>query len=117
MRAWLLCMFLAACGSGADAPPPDLMRREQFKDVLLEAQLIESRTNQELVLQQQGLVPTKDYYAELFEAKGVTREQFEHTFDFYTKRPKELKAIYEEIITEMSRRKDLPPQPADTLSK
>jgi hypothetical protein len=59
-----------------------------------------------LIIEHSSQVPTEQYYAELFEQKGVSSEQFKATFAYYTERPEELKAIYEEIITELTMRKD-----------
>lgn len=117
MRSLVLCVLVlfAACTAGDSEA--DLIPRDKFRDVLLEAELIEARMNHELVVQPTGEVPTQRYYEELFTSQGVTKEQFERTFDHYARRPEELKAIYEEIITELSRRKDAPVQPTDTLSK
>jgi hypothetical protein len=53
-------------------------------------------------------VPTQHYYDELFEKEGVTKEQFEATFRYYSARPEQMKLIYEEIVTELSVRKDAP---------
>jgi hypothetical protein len=115
MRTWAICLLFAACTSGA--VEDDLLPRDRFREVLLEAQLIEARMNRELVAQPEGEVPTAKYYEELFTKEGVTKEQFQRTFDHYADRPEELKAIYEEIITELSQRKDAPVQPSDTLPK
>jgi len=102
-----LLIFLVAC-SASDAPPAGLLERERFKEVLLEAQLIEARVNHELVVEHSSAVPTQRYYEELFEKEGVTREQFEATYHYYAARSEQLKLIYDEIVTELSVRKDAP---------
>jgi hypothetical protein len=45
-----LLVFFAACSSG-DVPPAELLARDRFKEVLLEAQLIEARVNHELIVE------------------------------------------------------------------
>lgn len=109
-RAGLLCGMLfvlsfAACKAEPEASQ-DVLERDRFKELLLQAQLIEARVNHELIIDHISQVPTDRYYAELFERQGVTAEQFTTTFAYYTARPEELKAIYEEIITELTIRKD-----------
>ncbi len=108
MRAWTIILFavLMACGTGEEALPEGLLPRDKFREVLLEAQLVEARVNHELSLGIHTSAPADRYYTELYEAKGVTAESFEATFRYYSERPEMLKSIYEEIITELSRRKD-----------
>lgn len=88
--------------------PADILGREQFKELLLQAQLIEARVNHELIVEHLSGVPADKYYAELFAEQGVSEEQFTATFQYYSDHPEEFKAIYEEIITELSFRKDQP---------
>lgn len=107
MRSALLALLLslAAC-SAQEASGGDILERERFKELLLQAQLIEARANHELLVEQVMQSPTAQYYTELLKSEGVTEAQFKATFDHYTARPEELKLIYEEIITELSFRKD-----------
>lgn len=111
MRTLLLTVFvlLCACGGGQGDLPADVMDRENFKEVLLEATLIEARINHELIVDHQTAVPTVQYYDDLFKEKGITKEQFSKSFDHYAARPVEMKAIYEDILTELGRRKDEQP--------
>jgi hypothetical protein len=109
-RGLLMLLVCSACG-GATAPPDEgLLDRERFTDVLLQAQLIEARVNHELMVDHRVGSPVAKYYDELFQKEGVSREQFERTFDHYAARPEELRAIYEEVIAELARRKDGPPR-------
>lgn len=108
MRAWIFffVLLLVACRGGGEGVSADVIARDQFRDILLEATLVEARINHELIVDHRSAVPSQQYYDELFTAKGVTQEQFSKSFDHYAARPKEMKAIYEEILTELSRRKD-----------
>ncbi len=104
----LLSIALFACAQERSAPE-GILDRELFKKVLTEAQLIEARVNQELVNAQRAQVPVERYYEEAFKQFQVDEEQFKRSFEYYSSRPEELRAIYDEIIAELSRRKDLPP--------
>lgn len=111
MRSTLfLLMLFAACTVREEAPPADVLPREQFKNVLLEAQLIEARMNHELVVAHHSSIPADHYYAEMFKTEGTTKEAFKRSFTYYSGRPEEMKTIYEELLTELSRRKDEQPQ-------
>lgn len=108
MRAFVILtvFFMVACSS-TDEPPSGLMPREKFTEVLLEAQLIEARVNHESVIDKKADIPDKSYYTEMFKAQGVTEEAFKTTFDWYVAHPAELKAIYNDVLTDLQKRVDL----------
>ena len=62
--------------------------------------------NHELVIEQRTDSPTGAYYEAMFKEQDVTREQFERTFRWYSEHPERLKAVYEDVLTELSRRKE-----------
>lgn len=105
-RLFFIGLLLVACSSGTEAPPADVLPRDRFKDALLEAQLIEARMNHELVVSHHSAIPADQYYAEMFKAQGTTKDQFQRSFTYYSGRPEEMKGIYEDILNELSRRKD-----------
>ena len=105
MKRIATLLLLVACSSGTP-PPAGLLSREQFKHVLLEAQLIEARLNHEMVVGQRTDSPIEQYYDSMFVKEGITEEAFRITFDHYAESPEELKAIYNEILTELAQRKD-----------
>lgn len=118
----LLLAMIGAC-TPSDRTPDGILDRERFTEVLLEATLIEARMNHELVTEQRASIPMDRYYAELFAEKKMTREEFEKSFDHYAARPAEMASIYEDVLTELSRRKDealqrpkAPVTKADTLA-
>ena len=109
IRARLLPLFLLlACAQGGEAPPEGVLDRERFKEILLEAHLIEARVNHELSVQRLPEVYAERYYEDLFAEYGTTRAAFDSSYMYYASRPEELKAIHEEIITELTQRKDRP---------
>ena len=74
--------------------------------VTLAGGLIEARMNHDLMIAHMADVPSDEYYADLFAEYGTTKEQFEATFDHYSEHPEQMEVIYQEIITELSKRKD-----------
>mgnify|MGYP003383779695 CR=1 FL=1 len=102
----LTVLLMAACSSPEERPN-DLLPRDKFTEVLLEAQLIEARVNQEAVIDKRADIPDKSYYAEMFKAQGVTEEAFKSTFDWYVDHPAELKDIYNEVLVGLQKRVDL----------
>lgn len=107
MNGTRLAVIVVLLGCAGEPPPPSgVLDRAKFKEVLLEAQLIEARVTQEMVAEKRVDAPVLQYYDSLFASEGVTRDQFKASFDHYAQRPEELKAIYEEILVDLGRRKD-----------
>ncbi len=104
--AFLSFIFMVACSS-SEEQPADLLPREKFTEVLLEAQLIEARVNHEAVIDKKTDVPGKSYYAEMFKEQGVTEEAFKTTFNWYVAHPAELKDIYNDVLTDLQKRVDV----------
>ena len=97
---------LAAC-STTEKEPKDLLPRDKFTEVLLEAQLIEARVNHESSIDKKTDVPDRSYYVEMFRTQGITEEAFKTTFAWYAQRPAELKDIYNDVLTGLQKRVDL----------
>ncbi len=107
MRKLLLIGLMAvACTASDESVPSDVLPRDRFKEVLLEAQLIEARMNLEVVVAHASSIPADQYYTEMFEAQGTTKEQFQRSFNYYSERPELMKGVYEEILSDLGRRKD-----------
>lgn len=102
----IIVVLLTACSTVGSKAPDGVLDREQFKKTLLEAQLIEARMNHELIIAKLTEIPGERYYDDMFKTQGTTKEEFVRSFDYYSERPEEMRAIYEEIFTELSRRKD-----------
>lgn len=109
-RAVFLLVLSLACTSKESTIPEGVLQPERFEKVLLEAQLIEARMNHELVVTRQNVIPGTDYYARMFQEQGVSKEEFEQSFAYYSGQPEVMKGMYESIITELVRRKDELPQ-------
>ena len=103
--AILVLLMLSACERPSTLPA-GVLDRAKFTAVLTDMQLIEARMNHELVVQPRDQVPMAEYYEEAFRSNGVTKEQFVASFDHYAQDATVLKAIYEDVITELGRRKD-----------
>jgi hypothetical protein len=105
-RVLFIGLCLMACSTPEGSVPPDVLPRDRFRTVLREAHMIEARMNHEVVVAHARSVPAEKYYTEMFEAEGTTKEEFQRSFAYYSGRPTEMKALYEEILNELSLRKD-----------
>ena len=111
MRVLLLFAIMAlACTMREDEPPVEVLTRDRFENVLLEAQLIEARMNHEVVVAHVNAIPAEQYYAEMFVKEGTTKEEFQRSFAYYSEHPEVMRSIYERVLEELNRRKDQPIQ-------
>ena len=107
-RRWPLvtAVVLLSCGDPEPAPPADLIPRETFTEVLAGAYLVEARSSLDRIFVAGDSSVIDPIYDSLFSAHGVTLETFKTTFQYYNERPKEFKAIHDEVVVELGRRRD-----------
>ena len=102
---WLLLPLLVAC-TAEEPAPTDILPRDRFRDALLKAHLVEARLNHEMTVDKRMDMPAAQYYDTLFHQEGITRAEFVRTFNWYTEHPKEMKAVYEEVLATLQQRAD-----------
>jgi hypothetical protein len=106
MIRWLLfAVVLVAC-SPAKPEPEGLVPRDTFVQVLADLQLVEARIHQELMLQPVGRIASDAYAEEVFAKRGVSQAAFKESFTYYASDNAVMTAIYEDVIAELSQRKD-----------
>lgn len=111
MRWWYIPAFLwfPACGPGTSARPDDVLPPDRFRDLLVDAHLLSARDRQ---LSMTGIMldPVQRHggFDSLCAVHDIDTSAFQRSFTHYAAHPEQLKAIYEEVLTEINRRKDLP---------
>lgn len=108
MRVFVvLLLILSAWGC---SPPKDLpegvLDRERFTKVMTAIRLVEARINHELMVEHASSINSDRYYEEVFEEQGISEVEFKTSFAYYSERPEEMKAIYEVVLSDLSRLKD-----------
>ncbi|MEO8069344.1 MAG: DUF4296 domain-containing protein [Flavobacteriales bacterium] len=102
----LAMLLLASCAEQEPQPPSDLIGRDAFVQVLADVQLIEARINHEMVVDQRTDSPAQRYYEELYTERKITKDQYGRTYQWYAEHPERMKAVYEDVLTELGRRKE-----------
>jgi hypothetical protein len=102
-NSFLLWAFLglAACVEQEVTLPVGYLEQEQMVEMLVDIHLVEGARSGTLVLGDTNRLP--DYYARIYEKHGTTEEAFKTSFDWYTQHPEKMKAVYEEVIVELSK--------------
>lgn len=104
----LVIFLLASCAQQEPEPPADLIGRDAFVQVLADVQLIEARINHEMVVDQRIDSPAQRYYDELYTDRKITKDHYARTYQWYAEHPERMKAVYEDVLVELGRRKEIP---------
>jgi hypothetical protein len=100
----LLAIGIAACSAPTERT--DILPRAVFVQVLADMQLVEARVQQEMTLQPMTEIPADDYASEVFVRHGTNEAEFRRSFEHYAADNAVIGGIYEEVIAELSHRKD-----------
>lgn len=109
MRSWFVILGLiglSGCTGPQQQPPADLIPRDSFVQVLADVHVIEARISHEMVVDQRTDSPAQRYYDEMYAERGITKEQYAKTYTWYTEHPEVMKALYDEVLQELGKRKE-----------
>lgn len=101
----LLCCSVG-CNAPGHEPPGDLIPRDSFVQVLADVHVIEARISHEMVVDQRTDSPAQRYYDEMYAERSITKEQYRRTYTWYTEHPELMKALYDDVLQELGRRKE-----------
>lgn len=102
----LVLVSLIGCAGPEEQPPSDLIPRDRFVQVLADVHVIEARISHEMVVDQRTDSPAQRYYDEMYAERAITKEEYEKTYTWYTEHPEMMKALYDEVLQELGRRKE-----------
>ncbi len=119
----ILCfiILLSSCdGSGDNLDvPKDIIPRDSMVSALVDMHLIEgAKVGQKIM---GDTVKISTYYAKMYEKYGVTKKQFEKSFQFYSEHPDAMNKMYQEVIERLNKIQQEPPrtplvEKTDTIS-
>ncbi len=99
----IIILFLSCNKTVVVNEPADLIDKEKMATVLANLAIAEASYN---------FVPTNDQFKSdsitkfnVFKQSNITRQQFQSSFDYYSKFPKQMKEIYEKSMTIVSEKK------------
>jgi hypothetical protein len=97
----LLLVCLTACNTQDEVLSTPL-NKEEFKEALKGALLVEARVNKERVDLKMDTIPIDRYYDAMFEEVGVSKNDFKETYAIYTEHLQAFEDLYEEVAAELS---------------
>ncbi len=103
-------MVLAACSPAEekDEPPAHIVDEETMVKMLTDMHLIEGAKIGQKVMG--DTLKVEMYYAKMYRKYGVSKEQFEENFAFYTRQPEVMNDLYQQVIEELNKIQQEPPR-------
>ncbi len=111
MKMWFLalCVILASCTSEFEIPrrPSDVLESKKLEAVMVDVYLIEGRYQRRLRLKDDALKKMRPeelaltQYKQMFEKHGISKEQFEKSYDWYASYPSELEDIESRVLEKL----------------
>ena len=96
--------LLFSCGGKtAEEQPENLIKKENFTEIILELQLIEAHLNEARVNQSVIRDSANNFFQEIFEKHGAALEDFNTTVNYYASQPEELQGIYDAVLESLSK--------------
>lgn len=114
-------VLLSSCGGGGDNldVPDDIITRDSMVSALVDMHLIEGAKVGQKVMG--DTVKINTYYAKMYTKYGVTKEQYQKSFNFYSEHPEAMNKMYQEVIERLNKIQQEPPrtplvEKTDTIS-
>ena len=110
-NSWRGLLFVAlfwssfsACNSTKIKEPNDLIERAEFVQVLADIHLADAVVEQRSNIEKPDTALTAQVYEQVFLSRHISRAQFKDSYRYYEAQPALLNKMYEEVITELSKR-------------
>lgn len=100
----LFFLVLAACKSDMPSMPSDVLPIDKMKVILADMQIADAVAETKVQGGANEAVLTQEYYSRIYQLHHVTQEDFTKSMKFYEQHPEWLNKLYEEILTELSKR-------------
>ncbi len=98
----LLLITLFACNEAVETIPDNVLSKEDMISVMVDVQLIEAALS---LNQSEEAKETAYYnYDSVLKKHNLSREKFVHSFKYYAEHPGLMEQIYEEMLSELSKR-------------
>lgn len=100
-----LIALLCSCSDNQEVKiPSTVLPKEKMVQVLADIHLLEAAASLNLLPNDEGALKNDPNYQQIYSAQGTTREQYMESFDFYSQHSELMMQIYNEVLTELSKR-------------
>ena len=95
-------MLLSSCGDSGANIPNDVLPEEKMRAVLMDVMLAEADITDKGLMEAEMKPEMQKMYLQIFDKHNITKEQFYHSMEFYTKNPDILDRNFQPIIDSLS---------------
>ncbi|MEQ9263067.1 MAG: DUF4296 domain-containing protein [Owenweeksia sp.] len=96
-----LAILTASCSVQEEGDiPKDVFKEDRMITILTDIHLVEGAKLGRRIMGDTVLVDV--YFQKVFEKHNITKEQFEHSFGFYSDRPAQMDKIYDRVIENLN---------------
>jgi len=99
----IILTFLYACAREEVSIPDNILPQEKMVQVLTDIHIAEVTANYKS-LADTNKADIKSLYSHVYKEHSITAEEYKRSYQFYLDHPTLLNKLYDEVITELSRR-------------
>ena len=109
VKILVLVFVISACGDGRELEiPEDVIPRDTMASALLDMHLIEgAKVGQKIM---GDTLKATHYYEKMYHKYGISKEQFDRSFQFYSEHPEVMNNMYKEVIERLNKIQQAPPR-------
>ena len=101
-----LALLLSSCsGKQETRIPGDILAKEKMAEILADIHIQEAALSLNLASRDSSSDSVEPLYLSVLKKHGVEQPLYDESFSFYSKHPELMNALYEEVITMLSKRK------------
>ncbi len=98
-------LFLSSCSSIQDRPsiPSTVLTQEKMAKLLVDVHLLEASLNINTYSKDQIILNTIHPDSDVLKKNGVTKKQYEESFEFYSRNPLLFAEVYQFVLNDLSK--------------
>jgi hypothetical protein len=103
----IILSSLVSCKQINDDKPSDLIPQKQMIEVLVDIHVADAVVEQKYGTANPNLALTSALYSRIYQNYNITAAQYKTSYKYYEAHPKLMDDMYEQVITELSKKEAL----------
>jgi len=100
----LIAASMEACSAPKVTIPDDVLSQDKMVSILADVHLAEAAITLKFTNKDTSKLQAQEFYDFIYKSHKTTKEQFNKSYDFYTSHPELLNKIYDDVLTELSKK-------------